>query len=137
LRSFLSCCGLWPVGEDFDGPTSFEVASDGLAEAGSEGRNVQEIDITFYRSGPARPRCETRHQGLVSRRLAPMEHRPMDATLHTIIAAHHIQDRMAEATAARAARDVRRRRFWTRKSRHEVADRDRQVTAPRVTATSS
>ena len=37
---------------------SFEVASDGLAEAGSEGRNVQGIDLTFYRAGGLGPDAE-------------------------------------------------------------------------------
>jgi hypothetical protein len=61
---------------------------------------------------------------------------PMDATIHTLIAAHHIQDRMDEATGARQARSVRRRRVWTRKARNDVvADRGRPVVTPQPTIT--
>jgi hypothetical protein len=60
----------------------------------------------------------------------------MDATIHTLIASHHIQDRIDEATGARQARTVRRRRLWSRKARNDVvADRGRQVVTPRSTAT--
>jgi hypothetical protein len=41
----------------------------------------------------------------------------MDATIHTFVAAHHIQDRIAEATSAREARSLKRRRAPTRKAR--------------------
>jgi hypothetical protein len=61
---------------------------------------------------------------------------PMDATIHTLIAAHHIQDRIAEATGARQARSVSRRRLWTRKARESAgADRGRPVVTPAPTAT--
>ena len=61
---------------------------------------------------------------------------PMDATIHTLIAARHIQDRMDEATGARQARSVRRRRLWTRKARESVvADRGRPVVTPQPTIT--
>jgi hypothetical protein len=59
----------------------------------------------------------------------------MDATIHTLIAAQHIQHRIAEATDARQARSVRPRRAWTRKARNDVvADRGRPVVTPRSTA---
>jgi hypothetical protein len=41
----------------------------------------------------------------------------MDATIHTLIASQHIQGRIAEATSAREARTLTRRRNWTRKVR--------------------
>ena len=60
----------------------------------------------------------------------------MDATIHTLIASQHIQDRIAEATDARQARSLRRRRRWTRKARNDVvADRGRQVVTPQPTIT--
>jgi hypothetical protein len=61
---------------------------------------------------------------------------PMDATIHTLIAAQHIQDRIDEATGARQARSVRRRRLWTRKTRETVvADQGRPVVSPPPTIT--
>ena len=60
----------------------------------------------------------------------------MDATIHTLIAAHHIQLRIDEATGARQARSVRRRRLWSRKVRETVvADQGRQVVPPPPTVT--
>ena len=60
----------------------------------------------------------------------------MDATIHTLIAAQHIQDRIAEATSERQARSVRRRRSWSLKARRSaVADRGRPVISPRPTTT--
>jgi hypothetical protein len=61
---------------------------------------------------------------------------PMDATIHTLIAAHLIQQRIDEATGARQARSVRRRRLWSRKVRETVvADQGRQVVPPPPTVT--
>jgi hypothetical protein len=62
----------------------------------------------------------------------------MDATLHTIIAAQYIQDRLAEATGERAARDVKPRRWFSVRPKREVAaDRSRPVASPQAPATST
>jgi hypothetical protein len=52
----------------------------------------------------------------------------MDATIHTLIASQHIQDRITEATSAREARALTRRRNWMRKGRRLP------TAAPRATA---
>ena len=52
----------------------------------------------------------------------------MDSTIHTLIAAQHIQDRLAEATSARAARELSPRRSWTARFR-----RDRRPAAAPLT----
>jgi hypothetical protein len=64
---------------------------------------------------------------------------PMDATIHTLIASHVIQDRMDEATSERSARAVETRRRWfTRKSKPTVvADLNLPVTAKLPTVTPS
>ena len=64
--------------------------------------------------------------------------RAMDSTIHTFLAAQYVQDRTARATSERAARELKRKRAWTRQSRREAAaGRGRPVAAPRATATSS
>ena len=60
------CCSMreapfpaWPSGRSakFDGPTSFEVASDGLAAVGAADLECAgKCDLTFYRSGIVDPR---------------------------------------------------------------------------------
>jgi len=45
---------------------------------------------------------------------------PMDATIHTLVASHHIQDRINEAAAARSAKTVARRRWFVRGSKRAV-----------------
>jgi hypothetical protein len=61
----------------------------------------------------------------------------MDSTLHTIIAASYVQNRIAEATSARTAR-ASRRRWGPRKAKTIVtADRDRPLAVPSKPATSS
>jgi hypothetical protein len=63
---------------------------------------------------------------------------PMDATIHTLIASHVIQDRIAEATSERTARSVKARRWFTRKSKPTVAaDLNLPVTAKLPTVTPS
>ena len=63
---------------------------------------------------------------------------PMDANLHHLVASQYIQDRIAEATGERAARSLKPRRSWFRKSERDVAaDRGRRVATPRATPTSS
>ena len=52
----------------------------------------------------------------------------MDSTIHTLIAAQHIQDRVAEATSERAARELSPRRSWTARFR-----RDRRPAAAPLT----
>jgi hypothetical protein len=61
---------------------------------------------------------------------------PMDATLHSIIAAQYTQERIAQATAARAARSVQspRRRFFRKAGLDTTADASRPVSAPARTA---
>lgn len=61
-----------------------------------------------------------------------MDHEPMDATLHHIIAAQYTQDRIAEATNARLARSVQtpRRRWFRKAKRAATAELGRPVARP-------
>ncbi len=63
---------------------------------------------------------------------------PMDATIHTLVASHHIQDRIGEATAARSAKAVKPRRWFVRKSKRDsAADLTLPVTTKWTTLTPS
>jgi hypothetical protein len=61
----------------------------------------------------------------------------MDSTIHSVIAAQYVQDRIAEATSARTDRASRRR--WGRRKAKTIitADRDRPVAVPSTPVTSS
>jgi hypothetical protein len=62
----------------------------------------------------------------------------MDPTLHALIAAQYIQDRIAEASSARSAKAVAVRRRFTRKAKRQVvADAKLPATAKWPTVTPS